>query len=185
MPLKIAVGTRNPVKVEAVKRAFSKFFTSSELQITRVDVKPQVPVQPIGLEETIRGAISRAREALEKTNADYGVGIEAGLIKLPYTLTGYVDQQFAAITDPSGTITIGGGPCFEYPPIVVKRVLTEGVEVNDVMSEIARTPDLGKKQGAIGFLSKGAMNRTELTEIAVLMALLPRINRGLYFKANE
>jgi len=179
VPLKVAVGTRNPVKVKAVHRVFSKYF--QEVEVLKVEVTPSVPAQPIGFEETIRGAVERAREALVKAQADYGVGIEAGMLPMPYTLTGYVDQQFAAIADPSGTVTIGGGPCFEYPPLVVVKVLSEGIEVNEVMSRIAGVEDLGKKQGAIGFLSRGIMNRTELTEAAVLMALLPRINRDLYF----
>ena len=180
--LNVAVGSLNFVKIEGTRRAYSKFFKN--VNVVGVKVESGVSVQPIGLEETIRGAIHRAKEALSKTRADYGVGIEAGLVKLPFTLTGYVDQQFAAIADRSGIVTIGGGPCFEYPPIVVKRVLTEGVEVNDVMSQIAGIPDLGKKQGAIGYLSKNVMNRTELTEVAVLMALLPRINRDLYFPSK-
>ncbi len=40
--------------------------------------------------------------------------------------------------------------------------------------------DIGKREGAIGFLSEGRMNRQELTEIAVLMAMVPRLRRGLY-----
>jgi non-canonical (house-cleaning) NTP pyrophosphatase len=40
--------------------------------------------------------------------------------------------------------------------------------------------DIGEKMGAVGYLTKGKLNREELTEQAVLMALVPRIRKELY-----
>lgn len=77
-------------------------------------------------------------------------------------------------------MTLGGGPSFEYPPFIVFRVLSEGLEVGTVMEELTGIRNLGKKQGAIGYFSKGQMDRTNLTEQAVLMALIPRLNEDLY-----
>ena len=39
---------------------------------------------------------------------------------------------------------------------------------------------LGKKYGAIGFLTGKRVVRRDLTEIAVIMALIPWVNRKLY-----
>jgi len=39
---------------------------------------------------------------------------------------------------------------------------------------------IGHKMGAIGFLSRGLLDRAQLTEQAVLMALLPRLRPDLY-----
>jgi inosine/xanthosine triphosphatase len=55
-----------------------------------------------------------------------------------------------------------------------------GREVGDVMSEIAGIEELGKKMGAIGYLSHGLIDRTQLTEQSVTMALIPRMNPRLY-----
>lgn len=175
----VAVGTSNPVKVKAVENVLSKFY---EVTVIMREVSSKVPPQPIGLETTIEGAISRAKAALEiEARAELGVGIEAGIIPIPGTLSGYMDQQFAAILDRSGRITIGGGPAFEYPLFLVKRVLNEGIEVNTAMADLTGDLGLGHREGAIGYFSKGAINRTALTELAVLMALIPRLNQNLYF----
>jgi inosine/xanthosine triphosphatase len=176
----VAVGSSNPVKVRAVERAFSKFY---EVSVLMVPVSSEVPPQPVGLDVTIRGAVSRARNALALSErAELGVGIEAGLVQVPATLSGYMDQQFAAIVDRSGRVTLGGGPSFEYPPSIVTRVLGENIEVGTAMDQLTGVEELGQKQGAIGYFSKGHLDRTSLTEQAVLMALLPRVNQRLYFQ---
>lgn len=174
----VAVGSSNPVKGRAVERTFSKFY---KVSVVLIEVQSEVPPQPIGLEVTIRGAVSRAKNAMDRcSSADFGVGIEAGLIPVPGTASGYLDQQFAAIVDRTGTVTLGGGPSFEYPRTIVSRVIDEGIEVGTAMDQLTGVEELGKKQGAIGFFSKGHMDRTSLTEHAVLMALLPRVNSVLY-----
>jgi len=175
----VVVGTSNPVKVKAVERVLSKFF---KVSVVMIKVIPNVPLQPVGLEMVIRGAVSRAKNALSaEDRADLGVGIEAGLIPVPNTISGYMDQQFAAIADRHGRVTVGGGPAFEYPHSLVARVLEEGIEVGTAMDELTGIHKLGQKQGAIGFFSKGCLDRTSLTEYAVMMALIPRLNEGMYF----
>lgn len=184
MSIVVAVGSTNPVKVNAVKKVFQEVLHEDIIAVP-VSVESGVGSQPVGLEATIKGAVNRAKNAIRVVNdAKFGVGIEAGLVKMPFTITGYVDVQFCAICDDKGTITIGAGPGFEYPPIVVKRVLERGEEVGNIMDEISGVKNLGKKQGAIGFLSKNLMNRQRLTEIAVLMALVPRMNPNLYFSED-
>src|SRR5512136_1109620 len=174
----VAVGSSNPVKVKAVERVFSKFY---EVTVLMVPVSSEVPPQPVGLDVTIRGAVSRARNALALSgSAELGVGIEAGLVRVPGTLSGYMDQQFAAIVDRSGRVTLGGGPSFEYPQAIVSKVLREGIEVGTAMDQLTGVEELVQKQGAIGYFSKGRLDRTSLTEQAVLMALLPRVNQRLY-----
>lgn len=79
----IAAGSLNRVKIEAVKEAFKEFgFT--------IDIKYHM-AQPLSLEETVRGAIYRAK-AID--GADYRVDIEAGLINV---LGYHLNIQVAAI----------------------------------------------------------------------------------------
>ncbi len=171
--MKVVVGSTNPVKIKATKNVFKKFFKNVE--VFGVNVKSKK--QPIGMKETIEGAISRAEQALKF--GDVGVGIEAGLVEIPYTKTGYFDIQFCAIKD-KDLLTLGCGMGFEYPKVVIEEVL-KGKEVGEVMEKISGIKEIGKKMGAIGFLSKGLIDRVSLTEQAVLSALLPRINKNLYF----
>ncbi len=180
MQMIVAVGSSNPVKVQAVKNVLSILLPQAEVVMR--EVQSVVSAQPMGIDETIRGAIGRAKRALDQDkNAEMGVGIEAGLIPVPYTLSGWMDQQYAAIADRHGRVTIGGGPSFEYPEEVVRKVHSTQSEIGKVMEELTGIEDLGRGQGAIGYFSKGAFDRVRLSEIAVLMAMIPRLNEDMYF----
>jgi len=172
--MKVVVGSLNPTKIEGVKRAFEQYFDQVVVEGKSVD--SGVPDQPFN-SDTVKGAINRAINAYSP-DYDFSVGVEAGLFSLKNTLTGYLDFQVVAIYNGS-RITIGFGPGFEYPPVVVEEVL-KGKEVGDVMDEITGIERLGEKTGAIHYLTKGVISRSELTRIAVTMALIPWINSGLY-----
>ncbi len=174
--VKVAVGSKNPVKVAGVREAFSQFFDDAEVEGKEVD--SGVPAQPFD-NDTVKGAINRALKAYESGDYDFGVGVEAGLFRCNFTLTGYLDIQVAAVYD-GDRVCIGYGPGFEYPEKVLRPVLG-GSEVGKVMEAITGIEELGKKQGAIGYLTKNVVTRTELTRIAVTMALIPFLNRRLYF----
>jgi inosine/xanthosine triphosphatase len=174
-PLKVAVGSTNKVKIDAVRNIFTQAFGLVEV----ISVEPPTDRAKQPMEErTIQGSILRAKRAIEEAKADFGVGIEAGLF-FNKALNKHLDIQYCAVVDTSGNMTIGHGPGFEYPPRVVKAVL-EGGTVGDTMSAITEIEKIGHKMGSIGYLSDGLIDRTQLTEIAVLMALIPRIRKELY-----
>jgi inosine/xanthosine triphosphatase len=171
-PIRIAVGSTNDVKINAAKKAFERALRV-ECIASGFDVDSGVKAQPIG-DETVRGAINRAKAALEKSpEAEFGVGIEAGLFWNEFSKQ-YFDVQYCAIADRHGRVTLGHGSGFAYPEPVANEI-RKGRTIGDVMSELAGIENIGKKMGAVGHLSKGAIERTELTEQAVLMALIPRI----------
>jgi inosine/xanthosine triphosphatase len=173
----VKVGSKNPVKVQATRNVLEKFY--NDVTVSAVHVNSGVPDQPIGLEKTIEGAVNRAKGAY-LSDCDLGVGIESGLLEAPHTITGYVDLQWCAIYDGKKT-TLGVSAGFEYPPSVVEEVLN-GKEVGDVMDELTGVDNLGEKMGAVSYLSRGLLDRTGNTEQCVLMAMIPRLNEGIYFK---
>lgn len=173
-PLKVRVGSTNRVKVEATKRAFAAAFRTP--QVRGVEVAAKVSAQPFE-EETIDGAVARALGAIG--DADYGVGIEAGLFWNEWAKD-YLDVQYCAIADKKNVVTIGHGSGFIYPKEVIESV-KQGKTVGEALEALSRMKDIGRRQGAIGWLTNGAMDRTRLSEAAVLMALVPRIRRDLYF----
>ncbi len=174
-PVRVLVGTRNRVKVEAVRRVFGTVFR--EVRVRGVPVEARVPDQPFG-PETIDGSILRARAALGA--AHFGVGVEAGLV-WNEPIREYLDVQYCAIVDRGGRLTVGHGPGFAYPPKVMRRVKA-GQTVEEAMESLTGIRGIGSKQGAIGYLSGRRMDRTKLTEAAVLMALVPRIRSELYMQ---
>lgn len=164
--LDVAVGSLNHVKIEAARTVLEKVY--GDVRITPVDVRSGVPEQPFE-EETRQGAINRARAALGKH--EMAVGIEAGVFE---TVDGLYDFQYCAIIDRKGKLTIGTGMGFRYPDAIADLV-REGKTVGDAVHEVYGNPDIGKKQGAIGLLSKGLIDRKTLTEQSVTAAMIPRI----------
>ncbi len=171
--MRVFVGTRNEVKVEAVKGVLGKVY--ERLEVKGREVRVGVPPQPRD-HEALKGAIERARQAIGK--GDLGVGIEAGLI-WHEAVGNYLDVQYCAIVDRVGRVTVGCGPGFEHPPPVMKMV-EEGRTVGSAMESITGIKEIGRREGAVGYLTRGWMDRRELTEIAVLMAMIPRMRRELY-----
>jgi inosine/xanthosine triphosphatase len=175
--MRVGVGSMNEVKVEAVRICFDKFFGGAEI----IPVAVKVPPQPIGFEETLRGALIRSLEALRNANADLGIGIEAGLIKVPHSITGYVDQHVCAIIDVEEKVTLGFSMTLELPEVVTRKILSgQAREVEEVMEEVSGIREIGRKCGAVGYLTRDHVSRIDLCVQAVTSALIPRLNPQLY-----
>lgn len=182
----LCVGSHNPTKVNAVKFAFKKYFP--EFEIFKIKADSGVSNQPIGLDLILKGAKNRAELAIsflinekqKKTNI-FGIGIEAGLVKVPYAKTSYMDFQFCVIMDEDKTITLGSGIGFEYPQSVINEIFSnQETEIGTVLGKLAGNMNLKNEAGAISFLSKNTITRTDILSQAVICALLPRINKELY-----
>jgi inosine/xanthosine triphosphatase len=171
--LKISVGSDNPVKVHAVENVMRRVF--SEVQVTSCRVQASVPQEPWD-DEVEKGAIERARRSIGRN--DFGVGIEAGIFDHNGSL---YDVQFCAVADKMGRVTLGHGPGFLYPPSVAAK-LREGGTVGEAFHELYGQERTGRGQGAIGFLTHGLLTRAELTEQAVIAAMVPRIRKDIYFE---
>lgn len=174
--MKIAVGSKNPVKIDAVRESVIAFDAFAE--VVGVGVSSGVSDQPLTLDEIQTGAINRAKKALA-TGADWGVGIEAGITKVSNTLTDYVDVAWCAIVDNNGNMTVGGSPQFEWPHHFVAHAKS-GKEIGRVCATLTGDPNTKQKQGGIGVLSKGLLPRKDFCKMAVICALIPRLNPKMY-----
>lgn len=171
--VRVGVGSTNPAKLEAVRRVLEGIFDQVDLHAREAD--SGVPPQPRG-EEALRGAVNRATAALGE--GDLGVGIEAGLLWQNGRGV-YLDVQYCAVADRAGRVTLGTGPGFEHPPTVLEEV-EGGKTVGEAFEALTGIEEIGHKEGAIGYLTDGRLTRSELTEAAVLMAMVPRIRRRMY-----
>ena len=177
--IKILVGSENPVKVEAVRESFLKYF--KEIEIKGLKAGSGVSAQPVN-EETFQGAMNRAfflKNNLKDDGfgADYFVGIEGGITEM-------FGQWFAlgvmCIVDKYGRSAFGTSPLFELPARVTAELLA-GTELGDVMDKITGEENTKQKAGAIGFFTKGIMDRKELYVQGLVTALIPFMNRELFF----
>ena len=168
----IAVGSANRVKVEAVRTVLERIY--GDVRVTAVDVDSGVPPQP-SEGDTRKGAVNRAKNALG--SHDMSFGIEAGVFE---TEDGLYDIQYCAVLDKTGVLSVGMGSGFRYPDDI-SELVREGYTVGDAVKKARGDSDIGKKQGAIGILSDGLMDRKSLTEQSVLAAMIPRMknyNKG-------
>ena len=174
----VAIGSRNAAKVKAVKDVFALF--GKEAEARGFSVETGVSDQPLSLDETVQGAVNRAKKAWEqaKGECDYSVGIESGLVKVSQTQTGYMDFGANAVFD-GERVYIGLNSCFEWPEKIFEKVMKEGKEVSDAWIELWGD-DLRDEQGGIGRLSLGNMPRHKLHESGLIMALMQVFNKKYY-----
>jgi len=171
----LAVGTKNPAKIEGIKRAFAKYY--KDVEVRPIDSSKVAKAQPKGLEEITAGATARAKYALSVADGDFGVGVEAGI----FTIDGiYFDNQIGAIADKSGNVSLGHSAGYMLPREDMEKLFREGQELERWAEKVSGVNEVGDKGGLINFLTKGVMNRTDLTEQCVITALAPRFHRDVY-----
>ncbi len=166
-PLQVWVASSNPTKQKAVHRAFCRTF--GDVEVHGLAVPSGVPDQPIG-EDTWKGARGRVdalRRLLADTPWDYLVGIEGGIEAWHGTWMAF---GVIRVEHRSGRASVGVSPAFPLPPAWVQRLL-QGEELGVLVDEAAGETATKHRGGAIGFLTRGAMDRTALYEAGVLAAL--------------
>ncbi len=170
--MKINVGSKNKVKVEAVDEILEDYPHLKGASVSGVDIASGVPEQPKTIEETIGGATNRARNAYK--DCDYSIGLESGLIKVPGSKTGYMDVCICAIYD-GKEFHFGMSSGWEFPnKKVMKLIFEKGMDMNQAMFESGLTSkkNIGSEEGAISFFTKGRLDRKEYTKQALRTALI-------------
>jgi inosine/xanthosine triphosphatase len=163
----VGVGSTNPVKRSATESAIGGM---PGLSVEAVDVDSDVPDQPRGQEETIQGAVTRARRAYDAGGYDLGVGIEGGVATVEGADGRYL-VMWAAVTD-GDRVETASGPAFRLPDEVATRV-DAGEELGPVMDDLYGRESVAKQEGAAGILTGNAVTRTDALETAVAGALGP------------
>ncbi|WP_306056635.1 inosine/xanthosine triphosphatase [Natronococcus wangiae] len=162
----VAVGSTNPVKVDAVERTLERY----EPTVTAVAVDSGVAEQPWSIAETVTGAETRARRALEVTGASYGVGLEGGVARLE-GVSGLSLIMWGAATD-GERMERGSGPTLRLPDRVAGR-LEDGEELGPVMDDVLGREGIAESDGAAGVLTNGLTDRTRALGEAVACSVGP------------
>ena len=167
----VAVGSMNPVKIGAVRVILSRLGTTAHIE--GISVPSGVADQPWGDDETIRGAVARARAAREALDADWGVGIEGGVVASP---DGKVRTcAWAAIISRDGRTGVGGSLSLELPPHVATLV-RGGMELGHAMAAVTGERNVKQGVGAVGILTHGLVTRQAAYEALVAYAISPMLS---------
>lgn len=181
--MKIIVASTNPQKIKAVTDLVKDYDFLLGINVEGVSVPSGVSDQPKSLEETVQGAINRAKSAFK--NADYSFGIESGLMAVPHTKSGIMDVCVCAIFD-GQNIHLGLSSAFEPPKKIVDLMHNKGMNMSEACLEAGLTsnPQLGASEGLIGILTHGRMDRLAYTTQAVMTALIHLENAHLFEAKN-
>ena len=165
---RIAVGSKNPVKLAAARAVVTRL--SSAVIVEAVAVPSGVPDQPFGDDETIRGALSRARAARETLDADFGIGLEGGVVEMD---DGSMRTcAWAAVVSRRGRHGVGGSLAMPLPNSVAATIRS-GMELGHAMDKLTGGSNTKHGAGAVGILTAGLVDRQAAYEVLVAYALSP------------
>ncbi|MDA7501753.1 inosine/xanthosine triphosphatase [Chitinophagales bacterium] len=172
----IYVASKNPVKIEATKSAFEKVFPKEDFQCIGVSINSEVSDQPSSSEETYKGALNRAQGAKNKyPDGNFWVGIEGGIEFINSDMHIFAWMMIIG-KDRKGYARTAS---FVAPPKVAELVQT-GMELGDADDIVFKKENSKQKTGAAGLLTGNIIHRRTLYEPALILALVPFINRGLF-----
>ncbi|GAA0332773.1 DUF84 family protein [Bacillus carboniphilus] len=153
--MRIVVGSKNPAKINAVKNACEHI----RVELIGLDVPSGVSEQPFSDQETLEGAINRAKNAKEMAQVEIGIGLEGGVYEQGNQL--YICNWGALCWD--GGIVTAGGTRFALPEEIAVK-LREGRELGPIMDEYSQERGIRYLKGAVGVFTSGWVNREEMFE---------------------
>lgn len=169
-----AIGSTNPAKVAAVRRALARL--APDCAVLPVAVPSGVGDQPFGDSATREGAAARAAAALRSAGADIGFGLEGGVdLDGPRVWL----LSWVVAVDPTGTTGYASGLRMLLPPSL-RAGLEAGTELGTLIDAMFGISDSKSAAGAIGLLTAGAVSRTDAFADLVAMSLAPWIHPDRY-----
>ncbi|BCB05314.1 DUF84 family protein [Bacillus sp. KH172YL63] len=163
--MKIAIGTQNPAKVQAIQKAFSQLYEQAEFEALQAE--SHVSEQPLSDEETIEGALNRARGVLESTGSEIGIGLEGGVSD---STDGMILCNWGALVDSNGNEIIAGGARIPLPEEISAKI-QEGYELGPLMDDYTKRTGISKKEGAIGVFTNDLITREAMFMHVVLLLI--------------
>lgn len=172
----VIVGSKNPVKISCTEAAFHQAFEGSFL-VEGLNISSGVSEQPYGDEETYEGAFNRANNAkLVFPEADYWVGIEGGVDLVEGEMHAFA---WVVVIDKEGKVGKAKTSTFFLPKAIVELV-ESGMELGEADDKVFQRINSKQENGAVGILTNGAVDRKEYYQQAVVLALIPFLQRDLY-----
>jgi inosine/xanthosine triphosphatase len=171
----VAVGSTNPVKLAAARAVIGR--VAAGARVEPVKVSSTVSDQPFGDEETIRGALARARRAREELEGELGIGLEGGVVDVNGSMR---TCAWAAVVDRAGREGVGGSLAMPLPDTVARLIRDEGLELGVAMDRLTGEHNVKHRQGAVGILTAGLVDRQAAYEVILTYALARFLTPALW-----
>ena len=172
----VIIASKNPVKIDVAKRAFSAVFPSETFQFEAVKSESGVGDQPMD-EETRHGAQNRLKYILQqRPDADFWISQEGGLHREGERL---FNRAWIVVTDKTGLVTESSTAQF-YLPTEITSYIKQGMELGTATDKFFNTVNTKHGVGAIGYLTDGIIDRAEYYLPAAIIALSELKHRDWY-----
>ncbi|MFS0574823.1 DUF84 family protein [Sporosarcina sp. 179-K 3D1 HS] len=159
------IGSTNNAKVQAATEIIKRQYPSANLE-TR-DVASEVSDQPFGDEETMAGAVNRAKAAALTKKGAVGIGLEGGVRMVGRQM--YL-CNWGALSLPDGKIFTAAGAQVPLPLEIAEQLLG-GKELGPVVDEYFQASGIRQREGAIGMFTAHLVNRSQLFEHILLLLI--------------
>ena len=174
---RVIVASNNPVKIKSTQIGFESMFLEDKFVFEGVEVGSDVSDQPMGDEETFKGAYNRASKAREKfAAADFWVGIEGGNIDHDNSEMEAMAWIVVLSQSKMGKARTAG---FFLPQKVIE-LIKQGYELGHADEIVFGLSNTKQKMGTTGLLTNNVIDRTQYYTQAVILALIPFLKTDLY-----
>lgn len=163
--IRIAIGSGNNYKIRAIMAALEELNPNEEIWVDNADVPSGVSEQPVGNEETFKGAENRIEEIKKRyPDADIWIAVEAGLDEMGKGH--YANVQACVIKLKNGRTSRGKSAGYEVPPEWCKVAMTKEGGMATVFKE-----RFGPNKGGTRRLTENFYTRAKLIGDAVKLAI--------------
>ncbi|MDF2945402.1 MAG: yjjX [Bacillales bacterium] len=159
--MKIGIGSLNPTKVNAVSSIFP------DKEVIALVTDSGVSSQPMSIEETVNGALNRAKHCMKiNDEIDFAIGLEGGVNKYDF---GLFLVNWGVLVDRNGLEIVAGGSQIKLPDNFYNE-LHSGIELKDLLHNFCGIEEINKKQGAIGIFTNNELTRMQMfSEVVKLL----------------
>jgi len=173
---KVYIGSRNPVKIECTHLAFDEVFHDNNFEYIGKSVSSGIAEQPMNDKQTYLGAQNRAMNLRKMyPNGKYWVGIEGGVEMINNEMHAFAwmvvldkNKQGEARTS---TFIL---------PSKIKKLVNQGIELGHADDMVFNRKNSKRKDGAVGILTNGIIDRTQYYKLAIILALIPFMKKDLF-----
>ena len=174
--LLIVVASTNPVKVAAASEGFRRLFPNLAFTVRSISVPSGVADQPLTDAATLVGATNRVTNAMAACpEASFWLGIEGGVQWQGGELSAFA---WVVVRSAAGLGKARSGTFF-LPPAVAE-LIAQGLELGEADDQVFGQTNSKQAAGAIGLLTGSVVDRQQLYEQAVVLALVRFKNEALY-----
>ncbi len=181
---KLIVGSTNPVKINAARRAAEKYWQNVDVIGCKVD--SGISYMPMNKKEIRLGAKNRAINSynyglnnFDNVKNTIAIGLEGGVTD--------IDDEwylFGATYLTDGNISSWGAEILvKMPNFIINKLENGKVELGTVIDQITGINNSKQKGGAVELLTNGKVLREDLFYFSIILGLSPWIN-GYWNKEN-